>query len=148
MRWAGSYNEQWSQNCNQKVWLMETYDTGQLVMVTLELKGRGWSPTDQGKVKATVFFMTNSILNLTNWTVTKRGLSWWDKICGHYVNKEPYGTSSVQSLSCIWLCDPKDCSTPGLPVHHQLLELAQTHDHWVSDASVCQSVSQYIPQVK
>ena len=27
------------------------------------------------------------------------------------------------------------CSTPGLPVHHQLLELPQTHVHWVSDAS-------------
>ena len=27
-----------------------------------------------------------------------------------------------------------DCSTPGFPVHHQLLELAQTHFHWVSDA--------------
>ena len=27
-----------------------------------------------------------------------------------------------------------DCSTPGLPVHHQLLELTQTHVHWVSDA--------------
>jgi len=32
------------------------------------------------------------------------------------------------------LCDPMDCSTPGLPVHHQLPELAQTHVHWVSDA--------------
>ena len=28
-----------------------------------------------------------------------------------------------------------DCSTPGLPVHQQLLELAQTHAHWVSDAN-------------
>ena len=28
-----------------------------------------------------------------------------------------------------------DCSTPGFPVHHQLLELAQTHTHWVGDAS-------------
>ena len=36
--------------------------------------------------------------------------------------------------SCPSLCDPKDCSTPGLPVHHQLLELAQTHVHWVGDA--------------
>ena len=27
-----------------------------------------------------------------------------------------------------------DCSTPGFPVHHQLLELTQTHVHWVSDA--------------
>ena len=32
------------------------------------------------------------------------------------------------------LCDPMDCSTPGLPVHHQLPELAQTHVHWVGDA--------------
>ena len=27
-----------------------------------------------------------------------------------------------------------DCSTPGFPVHHHLLELAQTHIHWISDA--------------
>ena len=32
------------------------------------------------------------------------------------------------------LCDPMDCSTPGLPVHHQLLELAHTYVHWVGDA--------------
>ena len=31
------------------------------------------------------------------------------------------------------LCDPMDCNTPGFPGHHQLLELAQTHVHWVSD---------------
>ena len=41
--------------------------------------------------------------------------------------------SSV-AQSCLTLCDPMDCSTPGLPVHHQLLELPQTHAHWVSDA--------------
>ena len=39
----------------------------------------------------------------------------------------------IQSLSHVWLCNPMACSTPGLPVHHQLLELAQTHVHWVSD---------------
>ena len=32
------------------------------------------------------------------------------------------------------LCDPMDCSTPGFPVHHQLLELTQTHVYQVSDA--------------
>ena len=32
------------------------------------------------------------------------------------------------------LCNPMDCSTPGFPVGHQLLELTQTHVHWVSDA--------------
>ena len=35
---------------------------------------------------------------------------------------------------CSTLCDPMDCNTPGLPVHHQLLEFTQTHVHWVSDA--------------
>ena len=38
------------------------------------------------------------------------------------------------ALFCLTLCDPTDCSTPGLPVHHQLLELAQTRVHGVSDA--------------
>ena len=37
--------------------------------------------------------------------------------------------SSVQS--CPTLCDPMDCSTPGLPVHHQLPESTQIHVHWV-----------------
>ena len=36
--------------------------------------------------------------------------------------------SSV-AQSCPALCDPVDCSMPGFPVHHQLLELAQTHVH-------------------
>ena len=41
--------------------------------------------------------------------------------------------SSV-AQSCLTLCDPTHCKTPGLPVHHQLLELAQTHVLWVGDA--------------
>ena len=41
--------------------------------------------------------------------------------------------SSV-ARSCPTLCDPLDCSMPGLPVHHQLPELTQTHVHWVRDA--------------
>ena len=36
--------------------------------------------------------------------------------------------------SCPTLCDPMDCSMPGLPVHHQLPEFTQTHVHWVGDA--------------
>ena len=35
----------------------------------------------------------------------------------------------VQLLSRFWLCNPKDCSTPGFPVLHYLLELIQTHVH-------------------
>ena len=41
--------------------------------------------------------------------------------------------SSV-AQSCPTLCDPMNCSTPGLPVHHQLPEFTQTHVHRVSDA--------------
>ena len=41
--------------------------------------------------------------------------------------------SSVAQL-CPTLCDPMDCSTPSLPVHHQLPEFTQTHVHSVSDA--------------
>ena len=41
--------------------------------------------------------------------------------------------SSVTQL-CPTLYDPMDCSKPGLPVHHQLLEFTQTHVHWVGDA--------------
>ena len=42
--------------------------------------------------------------------------------------------SSVQLLSRVRLCDPVDCSTPALPVRHQLPELAHIHVHRVSDA--------------
>ena len=42
--------------------------------------------------------------------------------------------SSLQSLSRVRLCDSRDCSTPGLPVHYQLPEFTQTHVHRVGDA--------------
>ena len=48
------------------------------------------------------------------------------------------GYSSVQFSSvaqlCLTLCNPMNCSTPGLPVHHQLPESTQTHIHLVGDA--------------
>ena len=54
--------------------------------------------------------------------------SWWAVWLYSY-----YQFSAV-TQSCLILCDPMDCSTPGLPVHHQLPELTQTHVHWVGDA--------------
>ena len=41
--------------------------------------------------------------------------------------------SSVTQL-CPTLCDPMNRNTPGLPVHHQLLEFTQSHVHLVGDA--------------
>ena len=45
----------------------------------------------------------------------------------------PIQFSSV-TQSCLTLCDTMNHSTPGLPVHHPLLEFTQTHVHWVGDA--------------
>jgi len=49
----------------------------------------------------------------------------WKHICEKF--------SSV-TQSCPTLCNPMDCSTPGLPIYHQLLEFIQTHVYLVSDA--------------
>ena len=55
--------------------------------------------------------------------------TFWNKVSIHYLSVQ---FSSV-AQSCPNLCDPMNCSTPGLPVHHQLPEFTQTHIHWVSD---------------
>ena len=63
----------------------------------------------------------HSLVNVTScclWFTTLQGMTQFSSV--------------VQS--CPTLCDPMDCRTPGLPVHHQLLEFTQTHVHWVSDA--------------
>ena len=46
---------------------------------------------------------------------------WWIPCC-------------CSATSCPTLCNSMDCSTPGFPVLHCLLELAQIHVHWVGDA--------------
>ena len=55
----------------------------------------------------------------------------WKKNC--FIDISYCQFSSV-AQSCPTLCNPMDCSTPGLPVHHQLLEFTQTHVYWVGDA--------------
>ena len=44
------------------------------------------------------------------------------------------GANSSVAQSCPTVCNPMDCSTPGFSVHHQFLDLAQTHVHRVGDA--------------
>ena len=56
----------------------------------------------------------------------------WKKNCDRYAKTLIQFSSVAQS--CMTLCDPMNHSTPGLPVHHQLLESTQTHVHWVGDA--------------
>ena len=52
------------------------------------------------------------------------------RICSPHLRRSQF--SSVSQL-CLTLCDPMGCSMPGLLVYHQLLALAQTHVHRVSD---------------
>ena len=48
--------------------------------------------------------------------------------------KTHHQSVSLVAQLCPILCDPIDCSMPGLPVHHQLPEFIQTHAYWVTDA--------------
>ena len=52
---------------------------------------------------------------------------WW----GLYKDSVQF---SAVAQSCLTLCDPMNCSMPGLPVHHHLPEFTQTQVHWVGDA--------------
>ena len=95
-------------------------------------------------------------------SVYYRKLYWWDHRFLHIFGEESRSTSgnhggsvgstglvmwivltifwqniiqfSSVAQSCPTLCDPMNCSMPGLPVHHQLLEFTQTHVHRVSNA--------------
>ena len=88
--------------------------------------------------RAAVHWVEESGAQISNWTVAtrKRLLHQqdWKTSCllGQWLQFNlVHFSCSVTST----LCDPMDCSKPGFPVHHQLLELAQTHAHWVGDVT-------------
>ena len=58
---------------------------------------------------------------------------WGSSLRPLWMRSRVCAVSSV-AQSCLNLCNPVDCSTPGFPVHHQLPELIQTHVHRVGDA--------------
>ena len=62
-------------------------------------------------------------------SLSQRNSSLW-----HRTSKVACVQFSSVAQSCPTICGPMDCSTPDFPVHHQLLELVQTHVHRVSDA--------------
>ena len=59
---------------------------------------------------------------------------WSDKRIRHDLQLNNNNQFSSVAQSCPTLYNPMNCSTPGLPVHHQLPEFAQTHVHRVGDA--------------
>ena len=73
--------------------------------------------------------------------------TWWARLCLLWISKCKKQTGD-DNIPCQWvsfwfssvvqlcwtLCNPMDCSVPGLPVHHQLLEPTPTHVHHIGDA--------------
>ena len=94
---------------------------------------------------AAVHGVTKGLTWLSDWTeldwtsnvvyqaVNSRAMVQWQERAEFLFCSKGVQFSSV-AQSCLTLCYPMDCSMPCFPVHHQLLELAQTHVHWVSDA--------------
>ena len=108
------------------------------------------NPMDRGAWWATVHRVTNSQIWLSDWTKTsggntgrphfisfhftalhRYGICYKLKVCGNAALSD--NCCSV-TQSCLTLCDPMDCSTPGFPVLHYLPEFAQIHVQWVDDA--------------
>ena len=74
----------------------------------------------------------SSILGKSHDQRSLAGYSPWGKKSQIQLSDSVQFSSVAQS--CPTLCDPMNHSTPGLPVHHQLLEFTQTHVHRVNDA--------------
>ena len=74
-----------------------------------------------------IFLIQGSNLCPLYWQVVSSPLS----LLG---SQQKTGFCHLVAQSCPTLCDPVDCSTPGIPVLHHLPEFAQTHVHGVSDA--------------
>ena len=67
-------------------------------------------------------------------TIAKRWKQPKYSLTDEWINNVVSQSASSVAQSCPTLCNPTDCSTPGVPVHHWLPELAETHVHWVGDA--------------
>ena len=101
-------------------------------------------PTKVRLVKAILFPVV--MYGCESWTTKKADHQRTDAFelwCWRRLLRVPWMDMSLSNLrelvteqlnSVVQLCDPMDCSTPGLPVHYQLLELTQTHVHQVSEA--------------
>ena len=60
---------------------------------------------------------------------SKSGLGKTEQMPIKEVKIKTFSNTISSAQSYLTICDPMDCTTPGLPVHHQLPELTQTHVH-------------------
>ena len=82
-------------------------------------KGTQWNTVSIFKEEQTILWLS--------WVGRETGLE--DQVREPCINSTLLHQFSSVAQSCPTLCDPMDCSSPGFPVHHQLMELAKTHGH-------------------
>ena len=101
--------------------------------ISAELAGGFFIPEPPGKLQRGITrdTITIHILEHEKWILGHQNK--WHTFWTYYVFFSE-NVIVVQSLSHVWPCNPMDGSMPEFPVLHHLLELAQTHVHWVDDA--------------
>ena len=99
---------------------------------TLEWVAVSFSKAWKWKVK--VKSLSRVQLSATPWTAAYQAPPSMGFSRQEYWSGVPLPSPCSVTKSCPNLCDPMDCSTPGFPVLHCLLEFAHTHVHWVGDA--------------
>ena len=97
-----------------------------------------WSICDRSSTLL-IHFSKNTLITVTNYThlgnkssLLQLSTYFHFEIFLLYLKTQFQFNTVAQS--CPTLCNPMECSTPGLPVYHQLPEFIQTHVHWVGDA--------------
>ena len=112
-------------------WVSSSYQGVKLLKIQLQhpMNIQGWSPCSprdsQESSPAPQFrSISSSALSLLYGTTLTPVHDYW----------ENHAAVAVQSLSCVWLCDPMHCSLPGFPVLFYLSEFAQAYVHSVGDA--------------
>ena len=110
---------------------MKWSESGSVTSNSLRLHG----PTAHGILQARILVGSLSLLQgIFSTQGSNPGLLHCRWILYQLSHKGSHRTDSSVAQSCLTLCDPVDWSTPGVPVHHQLPELTQTHVHKVGDA--------------
>ena len=97
-----------------------------------------WQPVfmmhgrEQPSVRSSIYWQCNRKSSNISVLLVQSANITWRHTRNSFLECEVQFSSVIQS--CLTLCDPMNCSTPGLPVHHQLPEFTQTHVQRVSDA--------------